>query len=207
MENTSETCFNTTTDSEKNRVDTSSSPSSSPPSSPSSSPSSSLSSSRLLAEPFPRKVRVLLVEDDLMNQLIMKAKLKEVGAILSERGRSNTKGLDPGATNTQLPGSVMMASNNKLVCSFYDVEMDVVVASTAEEALDKYAAANNHSSSHSDSGSGGKSQFNLMIMDQNLEGAGSVITGQDAVVQLRANDCTAPIIMCSGNCSKEVISP
>ena len=140
-----------------------------------------------------------------MNQLIMKAKLKEVGAILSERGRSNTKGLDPGATNTQLPGSVMMASNNKLVCSFCDVEMDVVVASTAEEALDKYAAANNHSSSHSDSG--GKNQFNLIIMDQNLEGAGGVITGQDAVVQLRANDCTAPIIMCTGNCSKEVISP
>jgi CheY-like chemotaxis protein len=152
-------------------------------------------------------VRVLLVEDDLMNQLIMKAKLKEVGAILSERGRSNTKGLDPRATNTQLPGSVMMASNNKLDCSFCDVEMDVVVASTAEKALDLPAAANNYSSSDSDSGGGGESQFNLIIMDQNLEGAGGVITGQEATVKLLANDCTAPIIMCTGNCSKEVISP
>ena len=88
---------------------------------------------------------MLLAEDDLVNQLVMTAKLHA----LSET----------------------------------DFTVDVVC--TAELALERLTGAH--------------CAYDLILMDQHFECAGGVMTGADAIRELRARGIDIPVIMCTAN--------
>jgi CheY-like chemotaxis protein len=105
-------------------------------------------------------VSVLLVEDDLMNQIIMQAKLQELPTLKAPRDS---------------------------LCCEETCRIECVTVDTAEKAMELIK-------------NGPDGQFDLVLMDQHLENAGGVLTGIEAVRELRSSGHTHPIIMCSGNC-------
>jgi signal transduction histidine kinase/DNA-binding NarL/FixJ family response regulator len=111
---------------------------------------------------FPTVLRFLLVEDDAMNQLIMKAKLQDLRF-----------GLD---------GEKSQDADSARPC-----EVECIGVDTAEKAIELVT--------------GRKARFDIILMDQHLEDAGGVLTGLQAVTQLRAQGHTLPMIMCTGNCA------
>jgi CheY-like chemotaxis protein len=73
---------------------------------------------------------------------------------------------------------------------------------------DGSGASSNSSSGGGGGGSGDSHDglglgFDLVLMDHHFENAGGVLTGEEALVQLRAQGQTLPIIMCTGNCSAQ----
>jgi CheY-like chemotaxis protein len=110
----------------------------------------------------PTVIRFLLVEDDAMNQLIMKAKLQNL-----RFGSSGDSNQDEDS-----------APPCKVECTVVD---------TAEKAIELVT--------------GSEACFDIILMDQHLDDAGGVLTGLQAVTELRAQGHTLPIIMCTGNCA------
>jgi CheY-like chemotaxis protein len=88
------------------------------------------------------------------------------------------------------------------------VQIATVVAATAEEALELLVPSSSSSSSdgggtRTTSSSNGVFGFDVVLMDHHFENAGGVLTGEEAMVQLRSQGHTLPIIMCTGNCSPQ----
>jgi CheY-like chemotaxis protein len=121
---------------------------------------------------------VLLVEDDPMNQIIMQAKLQEIRS-LAANGSSSSGESGGGARFGA------------------ECRVDCVTVDTAEKAIEllaKEVAAAQFAPTP---------RFDVVCMDQHLENAGGVLTGIEAVRELRGKGYVQPIIMCSGNCNAQ----
>ena len=117
-----------------------------------------------------------------MNRMIMTAKLKELGDLLHPP--------PPPKTHTTIG-------------SHTGVEVTTVTVTTAEQALALMQANGGGESSGSSTSSGDGLGFGVVLMDNHFENVGGVLTGEEAMVQLRAQGHTLPIIMCTGNCSAQ----